>query len=301
MSWQARLLCAALRTFEKPKLARAADPYAARRGFERSARLFFRAPRGTTQRWVQLGSHHVLEVAGPWVTRQSAVFYVHGGAYIMGSPKTHAAMLACLSQRTGMRILMPQYPLAPEAPFPAAFDAICDAYTAFTAEKADIVLGGDSAGGGLAFALLAHVMRHNLRAPVGAFGFSPFMDLTFSGGTILSNAGRDPLLPADRAKDIAGYYLDGADPKDHRASPLFANWSDAPPIWLTVDETEILRDDTLRFHATLKSLGCPVVLHKTSGLPHVWPMFQNYLPEARDTLDTLSDWITRLLAETGES
>lgn len=300
MSWQARLLSTALRHIEKRHLARAEDPVRLRHSFERKARIIFRAPPGTQNRWVALGAAWALEITGPWVRPGPAICYFHGGAFVMGSPHTHAAMLARLSNMTGARVLMVQYPLAPEHPFPAAFDTCLAAYHG-AAAQGPFILGGDSAGGNLVMAVLAEALRSRASLPIGAFAFSPLTDLTFSGASITANAHADPLLPASRVGDTADFYLSDAPRDDPRASPLFADWAGAPPMWLAVDRTEILRDDTHRLRDRLSAAGGDVTLTETTGLPHVWPMFHNYLPEARQTLQDLAMWISRLSAARAES
>ena len=300
MTWQARLLTTALRYIEKRHLARAEDPIRLRQSFERKARVIFRSPQGTRSRWVALGAAWALELTGPWVRPGAPILYIHGGAFVMGSPMTHKAMLARLSQRSGRRVLMVQYPLAPEHSFPAAFDTCLSAYRACAADG-PFILGGDSAGGNLALSVLGHAIAEGLPSPIGAFAFSPLTDLTFSGDSLVSNEKADPLLPASRALDTATYYLNGAPADTPRASPLLADWAGAPPLWLAVDETEILLDDTLRLQAKVVAAGGAVTLHQTNGLPHVWPMFHNYIPEARSTLNVLARWITHLSAAPDES
>ena len=216
-----------------------------------------------------------------------AILYFHGGAYIAGSPRTHRALAGRLSALSGLRVCVPRYPLAPEAPAPAAFDAAIQAWKRLGAlgyAPGDIVLGGDSAGGGLALALLAHLTRDDA-TPAGLFAFSPWTDLTASGASVGANAARDRLLDKTRLAEVVGYVTgDGAFPaSDPRLSPLFAEFGAPPPVWLCVAETEILYDDTLRMAGNLRAAGGSVVVRHLSDAPHVWPLFDGWFPEARAT------------------
>jgi acetyl esterase/lipase len=157
-----------------------------------------------------------------------------------------------------------------------------------------VILGGDSAGGGLALALLGEVLRQGLPVPRGCFALSPLTDLTFSGQSLRSNAASDVMLPAGRAAEMAQIYLQGATADDPRASPLFADFTGAPPVWLCAGDTEILLDDTRRMAARLRAQGATVTEIIEHDLPHVWPYFHTLLPEARETLHALAAWIRSL-------
>ncbi|WP_121063197.1 alpha/beta hydrolase [Chachezhania antarctica] len=300
MSWQARLLNPVLRYIEKPQLARAVEPAAVRAKFERHASWLFRRPRGVAIREAPLGEGQAL-----WCgAGEGTILYVHGGAYIMGSPRTHAYLAARIAQATGATVCVPRYRLAPEHPFPAAPDDIMAAYRALLEAGHDprrVIIGGDSAGGGLALVLLTQILAKGLPVPAGYFGFSPFTDLTFSGASFRENAKAEVLLPATRAEDLAEFYLQGQDPADLRASPLFADMAGAPPVWLSVSDTEILRDDTFRLAEKLAEQGREVHLHKAGNLPHAWPIFQGRLPEADVAIRDLAVWVRSILTASAGS
>ncbi len=303
MSWQRPVLNRFLRWFEKRHLARVRDPAEIRAGFETKARFWFRPPRGSTFRRTELGGVPVLWAqAGPG--DRGVLLYLHGGGYVFGSPDTHRAMLARLSQLTGMRACLPDYRLAPEHAFPAAFDdarAVYDGLLADGIAPARIVLGGDSAGGGLALALLGDLVARGQPLPRAAFAFSPLTDMSFSGDSLRANAAADVMLPAARASEMADMYLQGHDPRDPRASPLFADFTGAPPVWLSVGDTEILLADTTRLAVRLRDQGVAVSLNIAQDLPHVWPLFQRLLPEADATLADLAQWIRRQPSPSADS
>lgn len=294
MSWQARLLNNWLRHSEKRHLARVLDPHALRRSFEIKARVFFLTPFRTRTTWQTLGAGRALAVTRPGAGTDRTILYFHGGGYVFGSPRTHSAMLATLARHAGATAILPEYPLAPEAPYPAALDRATDAYYACLAQGTDptqLVLGGDSAGGGLVLALLARLMADRGPLPAGVFAFSPLADMRFSGESFATNAQADVVLPAQRAAEMSAFYLASHSPDDPGVTPLNADFHGAPPVWLTVGNTEILLDDSTRMAAHLKAQGVQVALAIENDLPHVWPIFHNVLPEARTTLTTLAQWI----------
>ena len=291
MSFLARGLNTYLRWTEKRALAKAEDIDALRRSLALRARLFFHGPLGTRYAWDSAGGLPVQWTMARGVGRDDGplILYYHGGGYVFGSTNTHRAMMAALSKMTGLPVCLVEYRLAPEHPFPAAIEDALASYQALSDRP--VILGGDSAGGGLALALLAEILRQDMPPPVGAFGLSPLTDMTFSGASIVENEACEVMLPAARIAEISEAYLGHAAPEDPRASPLFADFQDAPPIWLTVGNTEILRDDTTRLVARLQAQGVDATAKIEDDLPHVWPIFHNVLPEARATLRDLAIWI----------
>lgn len=301
MSWQAGLVSALARRVLRPGLARRVDVARMRRRFERAVALFQRpAPMSLVLQGVAGGP-------GLWVTNRpteaGVILYFHGGAYVMGSAQSHAALASHIARRTGLRVFLPDYALAPEHPFPAAFLNALAAFEALVHQGHDprrILLGGDSAGGGLALALLGHLCREG-RPPAGLFTFSPWTDLTFSGASLVTNAARDLLLPAHRMTEIRAMILGGARPgeaDDPRLSPLHATFPGAPPVQIHVAETEILRDDALRMRHRLPDAE----IRLAGNLPHVWPFLHGWLPEADETLDQTAAFIRSCLPPaSGES
>jgi len=292
MSWLRGPLNFWLRTVEKPALRRG-TPKRVRRRFEMIARLFFHGPRDVAADWAEKGGRPALALTPPGAGDDPTLLYFHGGGFVFGSPNTHRAMLARLARSTGLRAVLPRYRLAPEHPFPAALDDVMAAYREL-AEQGPVIIGGDSAGGALALTVLAEALRDGLPMPLGVFAFSPLTDLTFSGESMAQNAAREAVLPADRAPDLMGFYLGDHAGDDPRVSPLFADFNGAPPVWLCAGTAEILLDDTRRMTTRLRDQGVAVTEVIETDLPHVWPIFHNTLPEARQTLDQLAGWITSL-------
>jgi len=289
MSWQRVLIDQALRRVEKPYLAHETRIPVLRSGFERRARVFFRPPRGTMLAEDTCGGVPVVRHVSE--TPRAPLLYFHGGAYILGSPRTHAALAVTLADAAGLSAWLPRYRLAPEHPFPAAIEDAIALWRALP-DPHCTVLAGDSAGAGLALALIGEILRLGLPPPRGCVAFSALTDLTFSGRSFVENRALDAMLPARRSADVAGMVAAAADRGDPRLSPLFADFRRAPHIWMAVGDGEILRDDTLRLAQRLPR----VTVELGRGLPHVWPIFHSYLPEARATLGRAARWITHLPA-----
>jgi epsilon-lactone hydrolase len=291
MSWQLRALRVFLRYAVRRSLRRQPDSISARRWFERGAWLNARG-----RPWVGLPADELAQVPALWTAPQAPqmILYFHGGGYVMGNPRTHAALGLYLTRKTGLTVCLPDYRLAPEHPFPAAFDdalTVWDALEARGIAASNIALGGDSAGGGLALALLAHLCATGRAKPACVFTFSPFTDLTLSGASIRENAAREILLPIERLETLRARVLQGADPADPRISPLFGKFTGAPPVLIQVARYEILRDDSRRMADHLRAQGASVTLQEGGNLPHVWQYFHGWLPEARKSLTDTAAFI----------
>ncbi|WP_095589514.1 alpha/beta hydrolase [Actibacterium ureilyticum] len=295
MSWRQAALNNWLRRTERPQLARG-TPEELRRNLAIKSRLFFHPPLFSRIRRDAAGGVPGLSVRGPGAKGAARILYLHGGGYVFGSARTHSAMVAHLSKRCGLPAFLPDYRLAPDHPFPAAVDDALAAYRALADQPGGVVIGGDSAGGGLALVLLAEILRLGLPKPLGVFAFSPLTDLTFSGDSFYLNAESDVVLPAERAGEMAQMYLSGAYAEDPRVSPLYADFTGGPPVWLTAADTEVLLDDTTRMTSHLNFHGVPVTEIIETDLPHVWPFFHGILPQAGATLDAVAAWIRPLAA-----
>lgn len=292
-----------LKHVEKPHLRRAQDVHKMRRRFSLQAKWLFPNPPFTTYLPDQLQQDNQ-SVPAVWAqvgspTKEGVILYFHGGAYAIGGPITHRAMLARLSKLTGMRTILPDYRMAPENPFPAAIDDARIAYCTLLARgyRADqIVLGGDSAGGGLMLALLHVICHENLPRPGAVFAFSPWTDLTMTGSSIATNAKSDPFLPADRMPKLRDMYVGNAEPADPRASPLFGDFNKAPAVLIQVGDTEILLADSQRMVTALQDQGVTAKLDVWKQTPHVWPILQGWLAEADNALNDVADFVNKTLA-----
>lgn len=293
MSWLRQPLNMWLRTVEKRRMRRGSVA-TLRRALEVQSRLLFRAPMGTTKTWGDFGGVPCLTLEPRAHVQGRVLLYIHGGGFVFGSPNTHSAMAATLAQNIGARAVLPRYRLAPENVFPAASDdirSVWDALLESGVAPYDIVVGGDSAGGALALGLVASLCGEGAELPGSIFAFSPLTDLTFSGESFIRNAEAEAVLAAERGTEMAELYLSGHSGADPAVNPLYAAFKGAPPVWVTVGDTEILFDDARRIAEKLKLEAVDVTLVVEHDLPHVWPIFHNILPEARQTLDALTQWI----------
>jgi len=200
-------------------------------------------------------------------------------------------MLARLSQLSGLPALLPQYRLTPEHPFPAAIEDALAMYHALLARGVSpdrIVLGGDSAGGGLALALLAEICSAGLPVPALTFTLSPWTDLSDRHPERRATNPTEVILPSERLAEVASEYLGAAAPDDPRASPVFASFPGAHKVLIYASDSEVLLDDSRRMVEVLRAQGVPVDLKIEHGLPHVWPILHWLLPEADRTLHQIA-------------
>jgi acetyl esterase/lipase len=298
MSWQLWAVDAWLRLNEKPRLARERSVAAARARMEATAAAAFPVPPGLWQA-ARLREEPPLEALSlPAREGAGVLLWLHGGAYCLGSPRTHADMAGALARRAGTGALLPDYRLAPEEVFPAAVEDARAAWEALVAggvPPGRIALGGDSAGGGLAFALLHVLLAEGQTPPACVLAFSPWVDLTLGGASLSRLAWRDAFLPARRIAEIRDQYLAGADPADPRASPHLGSFRAAPPVLIQASRAEILRDDARLMAARLAADGAPVTLELARGVPHVWQAYHARLPEAAAAMDRAAAFLGRHL------
>lgn len=239
------------------------------------------------------------EVKGEWHRPvnsggERTIYYLHGGGYVFGSPKSHRAATFALAQEACADVFSLNYRMAPEHLFPAAVEDAVAGYRWLLAkgnEPATIFVGGDSAGGGLAMALLLSIKEKGLPMPAGAFLYSPWTDLTVSGKSIWENEKSDAMFKAEYIVEGAKRYLGDADPNSPLASPLFGDFSELPPMLIFASDDEVLRDDSIRLHDRLKQAGVSSELILEKGLIHVWPIFPGRFPEAIEAIRRTSDFM----------
>jgi len=264
-----------------------------KRHYDSIAQSFGAPPEDVVVERAQLG-----QIKGEWLSvgetqPQRLLIYFHGGGYISGSPETHRSLVARLCKASGAVALMFDYRLGPEFPFPAGLRDAVDGYRflvgrGFAPET--IVLAGDGAGGGLAFATLMALRNASIPMPAACVAMSPWADLTLSGWSMMQNAKSDSTLCWELLFLSARNYLKGANPADPYASPVFGNLRDFPPIMVHAGSAEVLRDDASRLGELAAAANVPVSVEIYDGMPH---LFQGSLTasEAKVSLARLGQFI----------
>jgi len=233
-------------------------------------------------------------VAAEWIeapeTRpERVILYLHGGAFVLRFPDTHAGMVGTWCRRLGARALMVDYRLAPEHPFPAGADDCLAAYRWLLAQGHDprhIVIAGDSAGGNLTLATLHRIKAAGEPMPACAVLLSPFVDFTLSGGSLVANERRDPMFTLRAMASMRGLYAPPERFLDPSVSPLFGDFAGLPPLLIQVGSTEMLLDDALRTGAKAHAAGVPVEVEIWDKLPHVFAVVHS-LPQAAAATDSI--------------
>lgn len=289
-----------LRLVEKPALARERDIGRARERLERNARRLFRLPPGAEVDETRRGALRLATVRSGRPGAGRVLLYLHGGAFIMGSPETHLPFAATLAEAAEATAFAPDYRLAPEHPFPAAVEDAVEALRAAIEAAGPggrVVVAGDSAGGGLAFALLVAARREGLPDPAGVLAFSPWVDMTMRAPSLRRNARKDPLLPVSRMKEVIRWRMGDHDPEDPLASPVFARFDrPPPPAMIQIGRGEILEDDARGMTATLRAAGGDVRLDWTGRTPHAFQLAHRTIPEARLAVARAVDFLRERFA-----
>ena len=258
---------------------------------------------------VRVVSDRVNRLAAEWL-RPSAVLaggrvvlYFHGGGYAVGSLNSVRCLASNLAKALGVNMLALDYRLGPEDPFPGCVEDGVLAYR-WLLERGhaphEIALAGDSAGGGLCIAVMLALRDQGYRLPAAGLCFSPWLDLTLQSRTFDDNAATDPIVQRWILAEMADWYLAGQDPKEPLASPIFADLHGLPPLLLQVSSAECLVGDTARFAQVASDAGVEVTSQTWTDMPHVWQAFAPRLPEGRQALQAVGQWLsTRWRMSTG--
>jgi acetyl esterase/lipase len=303
VSWQNRMLTWALRRWVKPNSLREQDVAASRAV---SARVPFRGRlspgwRIRVETGAALNGEWIEPIAPDDPARTRCILYFHGGAYICMSARTHRAVTSRLAAWSNAALFALDYRLAPEHPFPAAFDDARAAYRAVIESgiaASHIVLAGDSAGGGLALALLIALRDENMPLPAAAVLFSPCTDLAATGQSIVDNSAADAMFFGPWIAAVTRHYLGGTPATNPLASPVYGDLSGLPPLLIQVGDSEVLLDDSRRVHEKARRSGVASRLQLWRGVPHGWQIFAPILPEARAALRDAGSFIRTQLPAT---
>ena len=293
-SWQAHLSVWIVKWRVKRKLRHIRD--------YRVARKILRPDPYAVPATVRISPAQVGGVPGEWVegtgAKKSVLLYLHGGGYFGCSAASHRPITVGFALQ-GFRVFAADYRLAPENPFPAAVEDAVAAYRGLLGEgnlPEHIVIGGDSAGGGLALSLLLALRDAGAPLPSGAAVFSPWTDLAATGDSIRTNAARCAMFHGPDIGLSARYYLGDTDPRNPLASPLYADLTGLPPLLIHVGEDEVLRDDSTRLAERARAAGVRVELKVWPVVPHAWQLAPQKIPEARQSLRETAAFLDKLAA-----
>ena len=233
-------------------------------------------------------------VVAPGADPRVRLLYIHGGGYVSGTGDRYLPVGALLSAAAGCAVLMPDYRLAPEDPFPAGLEDCVQSFLWMRDHGPDgdspasaSFITGDSAGGGLTLATLLVLRDRGLPLPLGAMPLSACADMTMAGETLRTEP--DPICSARAYPDFARLYLNGADPRNPHASPVFADYTGIPPLLLHVGEHEMLRDDSVRVARRAQADGVNVRLEIWAGQVHGF--HGRGLPESTQAIERLADFM----------
>jgi epsilon-lactone hydrolase len=233
-------------------------------------------------------------LAAPEADPGRVLLFLHGGGFQMGSLRSDGELAARLGRVSGMRVLFPEYRLAPEHPFPAAIDDVIAAWRWLRAGQeltaSSMAVAGASAGGGLAVSLLVALRDAGEALPAAAVLMSPTVDLTSSGASMTERVDQDPFSTPAMLRQFAADYLAGADPKTPLASPLFASLAGLPPLLIQEGTADLLLSDSERLASAAAEAGVDVTLEVADGLPHVYQVMLG-TPEAAEATERIGKFL----------
>ncbi len=257
---------------------------------------FARLPAGIHCQPVSVGG-----VPAEWIepagAGQGVILYLHGGCFALGSVKGHREFISRLAYAAQHRVLGINYRLAPEHPFPAAMEDIATAYHWLQAAGVDpsqIILAGDSAGGGLALSTMLSLRDGAEPLPAGAVCISPWTDLALTGKSMQSKAKVDPIMSPGVLQKYARSYAGDHELSSPLISPHYANLQGLPPLLIQVGTDEILLEDATRLAEKARATGVDVILQIWDEMFHVFPIV-SFLPETKKAVRQMAEFIARQL------
>ena len=273
------------------------DPHKMRRRWHRFAR-WLPTPRRITRTEAEIAGRYA-----EWLTPKDAAadqlfIYWHGGAYIMGNCTTHRQLAGHLARSARVKALVPEYRLAPEHPFPAAIEDAVAIYRELLAagnQPENIIMGGDSAGGGLTMAALLSLRDAGEPLPRAAFLISPWLDLAGTGESMQTRAGRDPWFKPQHLPTVRSHYCDEADIRHPLVSPVYANVAGLPPLYIQVGSEELLLSDATRIAEAVQETGGDAEIEIWPGMWHVFQLFVHVVPEAKRANAKIAAWLRERL------
>jgi epsilon-lactone hydrolase len=237
------------------------------------------------------------KITHPGAASGKVLLHLHGGGYMMGSIKGYSHLVSRFAVAAGVTAYHLDYRLAPEHPFPAALDDAMAVYRHWLKSGVapeDIVISGDSAGGGLATALLLKAREEKLPQPAGLYLLSPWLDMATTGSSYDKFGAKDLIVSRDEIQKLATVYL-GGQPDNAFTSPINADPTGLPPTLIQVGSEEVLLSDSLTFTSRAAMAGVEVRLHVWPEMPHVWPLFHAFIRAGVAAIDEAGEWMRQRL------
>lgn len=252
-------------------------------------------PKNVTIQTLQVGTVSV-EVVRPQtrIDETRALMYLHGGGYVAGSPETHRAFTSRLALELNCEVWVPDYRLAPEHPFPAGLYDAADVWNEFLVVHAGkkVLLGGESAGGGLSLALCYLLRERAVRLPDQLFLLSAWLDIRMASDSYIRNDSLDVIARRDSTEmGCARHYAGEESRSNPLMSPLLGDPKGLPRTYVMVANTEIFEDDSRIFFRQARAAGVDVTLEVGHGLWHAWPLFAPFIPEAKRSIRNIGEWV----------
>lgn len=260
---------------------------------EKGAKLFGKLPKE-----IIVSGFKINNIYSEWITtnnekKNKVILYVHGGGYVSGSCEDHRAIVSRIVKETNIKILLYEYRLAPENHFPAALDDSLEVYNYLLSNgynADDIIIVGESAGGGLALAILLALKNKSVSFPKAAVAISPWTDLKCTGESYKTK-NKVSLAPLNSWFVFSKYYYAEKDPEDPLISPLYGDLSNLPELMIVAGEDDELFDDSVSFVEKAKSSGVKVDFIKGKNMVHCYPYLPDFIPEAKEAFNKICRFI----------
>ena len=239
----------------------------------------------------EIAGRPALEISAPGALPDRVVYHVHGGGLVAGSPSSHRGMLGELSRAAQATVIALDYRKAPENPYPAAYDDVIAGFDTLISKHGRIAVSGDSAGAGLALAILSRSAQAEGAKAISGVLMSPWADLSLTANSLRDLASRDPVVKLDAIRWMAHAYAGDNDLCDPAISPLHRDLTGLPPILIQVGSDEILLDDALAIDRKVRASGGDATLEVWSEMIHGWQLWTAFLPDAQRAIHRAGNFV----------
>ena len=255
-----------------------------------AGRFMSRPPKGIEVQHINVDGIQAAWIRPADADKTKVLLHLHGGGYVNGGIASHLMMCIPMAQTLRMNVLLPEYRLAPENPFPAALEDVTKIYHWLLEQgysSSNIIISGDSAGGGLSLATVLSLRDHHDPLPAAIVCMSPWVDLTMRGQSHRTNAKEDVILKTETLKEWTDCYVGTEKPENPLISPIFADLHDLPPMFIQVGSDEILLDDSI----ALAEIAPNATLKIWDGMWHDWHVFGALIPESKQAFEEIKQFI----------